>query len=214
MENKEVITWLNTTSKLSQLIPWTNNPRFSTKSQAKRLLESWKELGQFQTVAIGPAGEVYDGHQRLSALLTVFGGDYEIDVRKSSRSLNDDERKKLIIVTHVGTVGSWDWDKLSGWDAKELQGWGMDSESLSNWNHDANNLREMMSADFEYKPNFDPQFGNSSVDEFDIAKKKQELESRFDGGKDSLEVFCPHCAKEFFLAVEQVLHEIRLNKAT
>ena len=74
------LTWTNCTATLGALKPWADNPRFSTKKQARALLNSWRDLGQFQTIAIGPDGEVYDGHQRLSALLTVHGADYPIDL--------------------------------------------------------------------------------------------------------------------------------------
>lgn len=141
------LVWVNVTVRLGALKPWANNPRFSTKAQAKRLLESWKELGQFQTVAIGPECDVYDGHQRLSALLTVYGLEYEIDARQSNRALTDEERKRLVITAHVGAVGSWDWNALSGWDAPQLREWGMDGDALRSWNLDALNLREMLTAD-------------------------------------------------------------------
>lgn len=138
------LTWTNVTATLGSLKPWAHNPRYSTKVQAKRLLASWKELGQFQTIAIGPDGEVYDGHQRLSALLTVHGPDYTIDARQSNRALSDEERQKLVIIAHVGAVGSWDWDKLSGWDAPQLGEWGMDADALKAWNTDAAQLATML----------------------------------------------------------------------
>lgn len=151
------MTWTNTTAKLGDLRPWADNPRYSTKAQAKRLLESWKQLGQFQTVAIGPECEVYDGHQRLSALLTIYGKDYEIDARQSSRALTDDERRQLVITAHVGAVGSWDWDRLSGWDVKQVGEWGMDGDALKAWNTDAANLSKMLEAEQEPPADAEPQ---------------------------------------------------------
>lgn len=156
------LTWENTTVALGQLKPWANNPRFSTKAQAKRLLTSWKELGQFQTVAIGPECEVYDGHQRLSALLTVYGPDYAIDARQSNRPLTDEERQKLVITAHVGAVGSWDWQALSGWDAPQLQEWGMDADTLKAWNNDATNLKEMLKAEAGGDADAEPQLDRAS----------------------------------------------------
>lgn len=173
------LTWNNTSVKLGQLKPWANNPRFSTKAQAKRLLASWKELGQFQTVAIGPECEVYDGHQRLSALLTVYGADYKIDARQSNRALTDDERRKLVITAHVGAVGSWDWQALAGWDAPQLREWGMDGETLTAWRGDIVNLTEMIRASDET-----PDFAPASIDE----------QGRLDQKKP---ITCPHCGIEF-----------------
>jgi len=78
MSSNGAPVWTDVTISLGDLLPWSQNPRFSTKAQAARLLKSWKELGQFQTIAIGPQDEsgkapVYDGHQRLAALLTLHG---------------------------------------------------------------------------------------------------------------------------------------------
>ena len=73
--------WTNVTVPLSSLVPWEHNPRTMTKAEAKRLVKSRNKLGQFQTIAIGPNCEVYDGHQRLSAWLTVYGADSAIYAR-------------------------------------------------------------------------------------------------------------------------------------
>ena len=89
------VTWANCQVTLGELKPWADNPRLSTKAQARRLLESWQRFGQVKTVAIGPSGQVYDGHQRLSALLTLYGRSYQVDARRSDRELTDEERRAL-----------------------------------------------------------------------------------------------------------------------
>jgi hypothetical protein len=141
------IVWKNITVKLGELKPWTDNPRMSTKAQAKRLLQSFDKFGQVQTVAIDPDCNVLDGHQRLSALLTIHGNKYELDARQSNRPLTDAERRELVVSLHAGAVGSWDWDRVSSWDAAELQGWGMDKDLLKAWNNDANNLKELLKSE-------------------------------------------------------------------
>ena len=146
------VAWANVTRQLSELKPWSDNPRFSTKAQAQRLLDSWKALGQFATIAIGPPEEgaalypVYDGHQRLSALLTLYGPEYAIDARQASRPLTDAEHRQLVIAANLA-AGQWDWNKLAAWPAPELTAWGMDGEQLQAWNNDANNLKEMLRAE-------------------------------------------------------------------
>jgi DNA modification methylase len=141
------ITWTNDKVKLGDLKPWADNPRMSTKAQARRILKSFDDFGQVQPVAIDPDNGVLDGHQRLSALLTIHGAGYEIDARRASRPLSDDERRALIAALHLGAVGSFDWNKLSGWDADLLKGWGADAETLKAWNNDANNLKEFLNAE-------------------------------------------------------------------
>jgi DNA modification methylase len=141
------IEWRNIKVKLGALQPWGHNPRSSTKKQAARILESFNTFGQVQTIAVGPAFEVYDGHQRLSALLTMHGAGYEIDARQSARALTDDERRRLVVALHAGAQGAWDWDSLSGWDESLLKSAGMDNDLLAQMNRDATALRAMLEAD-------------------------------------------------------------------
>jgi hypothetical protein len=161
------IVWTNIRVKLGDLKPWSENPRMSSKAQAKRLLASFEKFGQVQTVAISPDGSVLDGHQRLSALLTIHGDKYELDARQSSRPLTDAERRELVISLHVGAVGGWDWDKVSAWDASELQGWGMDGDALRQWNLDALNLRELIQSEnpIDYEKEWDgmPDFEQDEI---------------------------------------------------
>lgn len=143
----ETINWTACDVELGDLKPWDRNPKSISKNHARRLIEYWQRIGQFQTIAIGPGGEVYDGHQRLSCLLSVYGASYVVKCLRASRPLTDEERQELVIAAHVGTTGQFDWDALSGWDAGQLQEWGMDAETLASWNSDANALREMIEAE-------------------------------------------------------------------
>ena len=140
-------TWTPTAITLSKLKPWERNPKRISKAHAARLLDLWERLGQFQTIAIGPGGEVYDGHQRLSVLKAKHGGGYVVQVLQASRPLTEAEREELTIAAHSGTTGSWDWDALSGWDVGNLTAWGLDEELLKDWNAGATALREMLTAD-------------------------------------------------------------------
>lgn len=154
--------WTPCTVTLGALKPWAQNPRLSTKAQAARLLASFKKFGQVESVAIGPDNEVYDGHQRLSALLTIHGPDYSIDARRSNRALTDDERRELVVALHIGAVGAWDWQALAGWDADSLQEWGMDGDALKTWNNDASNLKEMLAANEPEIADAEPQIDRAA----------------------------------------------------
>lgn len=134
------ISWAETTVPLSALKPWERNPKTISKTHAKRLLANWQELGQWQTIAIGPGGEVYDGHQRLSVLKSAYGADYVVKALQSDRALSDDERGRIAFEGTVGAVGQIDWEIASGFDADALQGWGMDSETLASWKRDTSAL--------------------------------------------------------------------------
>lgn len=125
----ERLTWENVRVRLGDLQPWAGNPRRSNKRQAERLVVSEAEFGQPETVAIGPENEVYNGHQRLSAWLAAHGPDFEVDARRSSRALTEEERRKLTIYLHGGATGDWDWGTLEAWDPGELTAWGLDGEA-------------------------------------------------------------------------------------
>jgi hypothetical protein len=123
--------WRNEKRHLKDLVPWKGNPRRINKEEAKRLLQSYDEFGQVETIAIGPENEVYNGHQRLSVLLAKYGQKHEVEVRVSSRPLTEMERKKLTVFLHRGTVGEWDWDILANEFEKEnLITWGFHEEEL------------------------------------------------------------------------------------
>jgi len=157
------ITWTNTKVRLGELVPWSRNPKTISKVHAKRLLEYWDKLGQFQSIAISESGDVYDGHQRLSVLLAAHGKDYEVDARQSSRLLTEKEREELVIAAHVGTVGQFDWEQLSGWEAQELITWGLDESTLRDWMCDTSALKNLLgSENVEWEGM--PEFENSSVD--------------------------------------------------
>lgn len=128
----ERITWTNERRRLGDLQPWPRNPRQIRKDQAKRLRESFDQFGQVETIAIGPANEVYNGHQRLAVLLEQHGPDYEIEVRVSSRPLTEKEREKLTVFLHKGAAGEWDFDLLANeFEFDDLLAWGFDEAELT-----------------------------------------------------------------------------------
>jgi hypothetical protein len=142
------LTWTPDTARLDSLELWEHNPKRMSKRRAQRLLESWRDLDQYQTLAVGPAGECYDGHQRIKTLLSAgYPGDYEVKVLRSSRALTDDERRRVILESTVGTVGNLNWDKLAAWDTSILDGAGIDAEFLATLNDDAANSAKLLEAE-------------------------------------------------------------------
>lgn len=151
------LVWQPIRIRLGQIRPWQDNPRMSTKAQAQRLIKSERELGQIQTLAVSPFDgdfvDLYDGHQRCAAWMTVKDPSYEVQALQSNRPLTDDERRKVSVLLHTAT-GSWSWDALSSWSAADLREWGMDEDTLKGWNNDANNLREMITAGISEEEGF------------------------------------------------------------
>ena len=143
------MNWTPVDVRLGDLKPWDRNPKRISKGHAKRLLELWERLGQFQTIAIGPGGEVYDGHQRLNVLKAAHGAGYTVQALQAERALTEAEREELTIAAHVGTTGQFDWDALSGWDAGNLQQWGLDTETLDGWRVDTAAIEELLASSEE-----------------------------------------------------------------
>ena len=160
------LTWTPVKIRIGQIIPWTDNPRMSTKVQAARLIKSEKELGQIQTLAVSPFTDdgrvhLFDGHQRCAAWLTVKDPSFEVMALQSNRMLTDDERRKVSVLLHTAT-GSWNWESLSSWSAADLRDWGFDGETLKGWNNDANNLKEMLNADADEPVDVEPQIDRAA----------------------------------------------------
>lgn len=125
------ITWTNEKRKLSELKPWTRNPRQIDKASAERLADSFEAFGQVETIAIGPDNELYNGHQRLNVLQDKHGKDYEVEVRVSSRALTEKEREKLTVYLHKGATGDWDFDTLANeFELPDLVEWGFSEKEL------------------------------------------------------------------------------------
>lgn len=215
------IQWTNIRVKLGQLKPWSDNPRCSTKKQAERLLDSFETFGQPQVICISPDFELYDGHQRLSALLTIHGQDYEVDARQSSRSLTEEERKKLVIYLHSGAVGSWDWDVISGWSAPELIEWGMDSDTVKDWSKDIAALKELLGSENTHagkeedfinlgirrtKWNFKKSKGFLSLRVFETDKKKSQMQFLKQIKQEKL--FVSEISEEFARSIKNTLGNI------
>ncbi len=125
------IAWTEEKRKLGDLLAWPKNPRQIDRKQAKRLVESFDEFGQVETMAVGPGNELYNGHQRLNVLMEQYGPAYEIDVRVSSRALTEREREKLTIYLHKGAAGTWDFDILADqFEQDDLLAWGFEPFEL------------------------------------------------------------------------------------
>lgn len=112
-------------------MPWGRNPRKIKQKNAELLIDSAETFGQIETLAIGPDGELYNGHQRLSTWIAEFGPDYEVDVRVSDRPLTEKEREQLTVYLHRGAAGEWDFDVLADeFELDDLLDWGFEPGEL------------------------------------------------------------------------------------
>jgi DNA modification methylase len=130
----EPITWTNEKRRLSELIPWEENPRALSEQEAARLRDSFQTFGYSQLIEIEPDGEILDGHQRddLLKIMPQYGPDYEIEVRVASRKFTRAERKKYIAYKHKGASGHFDWNLMANlYEPTELVEWGWTDEELA-----------------------------------------------------------------------------------
>ncbi len=158
--------WKPIKIRLGDIICWEHNPRLSNKAQAKRLIESEKRWGQPMAFAVSPFKDgkvyLYDGHQRYSAWLTVYGEDYEVDARQADIFLTEEERLEFVVTMHAGATGSWDWQKLSSFPAPKLIEMGFDTDKLKDWNNNANNLKELLNSEQVEPVDAEPQIDRAA----------------------------------------------------
>lgn len=130
------ITWTNERRRLGDLKPQEDNPRQIDKAQAERLVRSFDQFNQVESLAINPDGLILNGHQRYFVLLAAHDNpDYEVDVRVASRPLTRREWQELTVLLHEGATGEWDFDALAEWDgvdASDLIEWGFSEDELLN----------------------------------------------------------------------------------
>lgn len=185
------LKWTQAKVRLGSIKAWAGNPRYSTRAQAQRLIDSERKFGQPLPFLLSPevAGEypLLDGHQRLAAWLTVYGAEHVVVAAVANRALTETEHRELVVTLHEGAQGSWNWDELSSWDASDLQAWGMDALTLKEWNTDALNLKELLGSEVEIKlPGEKPQ-------------QEPELESEV--------VVVIHCSRADLEDMQEVLSE-------
>ena len=121
-----MIRWTNDTRKLSELIPWEQNPRQLTEKQAEHLKISLTKFSFAIPFLISPINKVYDGHQRLALMLAMseYGPDYVAAVRVSSRELTLNEQKEAT-VRFNDNRGEWSFDGLANlYEVSELMDFG------------------------------------------------------------------------------------------
>lgn len=145
IQELEPVEWTFVEVALGELTPWDANPKTSTAKDHDKITTSFDELNQFQTVAISPTGDVYDGHQRLSALLAKHGSQFKVKALQSSRHLTEEERKKIAIYSRQ--IGRWNWDILSNWEPDNLIEWGLDKDLLSQWGEDFGALKTFLESE-------------------------------------------------------------------
>jgi len=122
--------WSTVKRKISDLIPYEQNPREMTKKQVKDLEASLNKYDLVEIPAINTDNTILAGHQRLNILGMLGRQDEEIDVRIPDRLLTHDEAKEYNYRSNLNT-GQWDEDILASQDKDWLRSLGFDENRLN-----------------------------------------------------------------------------------
>lgn len=107
-----MITFQTQKRKLSDLLPYPNNPRKLTARQEAKLKESLEKFDLAEIPVINTDGTIIAGHQRVKILKDLYGEDREIEVRVPKKKLSLQDMEELLIRDNLN-VGEWDFEMLA-----------------------------------------------------------------------------------------------------
>ena len=118
--------------KISKVKLNPNNPRIIRDDKFQKLVKSiqdFPEMLRIRPVVVNEDWITLGGNMRLKAAKEA--GLKTIPVIQASE-LSEEQQREFIIKDNVG-FGEWDWDELAnGWDADELEEWGLDIPGFDN----------------------------------------------------------------------------------
>jgi len=160
---------MSTVSPFAVGVPFADNPRQVSKKRLDALRSSLADLGELGGVVHDlNSDQIISGNQHMRAIgkrgvrvefideehapdaqgtvrvgfITWPGG--SIPYRQVRWDAGTCQRANIVANTDAGF---WNWDALAGWDAEQLQEWGLDAEQLTAWNNDAANLGALLAAE-------------------------------------------------------------------
>lgn len=147
------LEWRTEKRKVSDLVPYTKNPRVLSEKQANDLRVSLSKFNLVEIPAINTDNTILAGHQRLKIMAMLGRSEEEIDVRIPNRTLTEKEVEEYNIRSNRNT-GDWDFSTLmEDFDLNELVDWGFDAKQLST---EFDKLREAEEDEFEPEPPEEP----------------------------------------------------------
>lgn len=106
------LVWSTARRRLGNLVPYKFNPRLATEKFKQTLTRLLKKFGLVEIPAIDLDGSILAGHQRIAALLALYGPDYEIEVRIPNRRLTEAERKEYLLASNRAHA-DWSYELLA-----------------------------------------------------------------------------------------------------
>ena len=124
------LEWHTETRQVKELVPWDSNPRTLSEDQQEQLKRSLEKFNLVELPAIDTTNRLIAGHQRVKVLLILGRGDEQIEVRVPNRKLTEAEFREYNLRSNH-TSGSWDFEKLKGFNIDTLLDIGFDDTDLS-----------------------------------------------------------------------------------
>jgi hypothetical protein len=119
--------WKTERRKLKELVKYDKNPRILTDKQKSEIEKSLKKFDLVELPAINTDNTIIAGHQRITILSELYGGDYEIEVRVPDTKLNEKDFKEYLLRSNRNKA-EWDWNMLeTEFDTELLLGSGFES---------------------------------------------------------------------------------------
>jgi DNA modification methylase len=104
--------WKTEKRRVSELLPFKQNPRVLVDKQREDLIKSIKTFGLVEIPAIDTDGKILAGHQRVAVLQLLNRGNEMIDVRVPSRPLTNKEYKTYLLTSNR-VHGDWNYGMLA-----------------------------------------------------------------------------------------------------
>ena len=121
--------WKLVKKKLSEVKPYSKNPRQMTKKGMEDLHKSSDKFGLAEPIVINTDGVVIGGHARLLALKEK--GTKEFDCYIPDRKLTEKELQELNVRLNKNIAGEFDFDILANeFEFEDLLEWGFDKIEL------------------------------------------------------------------------------------
>ena len=105
------MNWTTEKRKLKDLLIYEKNPRILTPKQKEEITKSLNKFVLVEIPAINSDNTIIAGHQRISILKEIKGGEYEIDVRVPDKKLNEKDFKEYLLRSNRNKA-EWDWNML------------------------------------------------------------------------------------------------------
>lgn len=123
------IKWTPQNKLLSELKPYSKNPRKIGGKKLDDLKESIKRFGLADVITINTDGTIIGGHARYYSLKDA--GETIAMCLVPDRTLSEDEVKQLNIRLNKNIAGEWDHDVLANeFDVSDLKEWGFEEFEL------------------------------------------------------------------------------------